>query len=146
MKFFTLIISATLLLTSSQAFSRDTKLMLSIDDAFQTSDFKDKLDPNIKFYFGDQKYSTSKQSYGTFVSNKKTNGVGKSDERACRWVFLSALLSLQERAKTEGGDSLVNVISYYKKNKMSSETEFECHAGNIMVGVALQGKVVKLGK
>ena len=84
------------------------------------------------------------KSYGKFVSNKKTNAFGKSDEAACEWVLLSAMLSLQDRVKAEGGNAVININSYYKKNTVSSETEYECHAGAIMAGVALQGEVVKI--
>ena len=146
MKFLTVILTTALFLISSQAYSRDSKIMFSIEEAFASDDFKEKLDPDVQFFFGDQQYPKSADSLGTFASNKKTNAFGKSDEKACRWVFLSALISLQERVKNEGGNAVVNIVSYYKKNVVSSETEFECHAGNIMAGVALQGKVVKLAK
>jgi len=60
--------------------------------------------------------------------------------------MISALKELAERAKTEGGDAVVDIVSYYKKNVFSSATEYECHAGNIVAGVALKGRVVKLAK
>jgi hypothetical protein len=37
-----------------------------------------------------------------------------------------------------------NIVSYYNKKVMSSATEFECHAGAIMAGVALKGDFVKI--
>lgn len=140
------LITTSLLLVAPEAFSRDSKLMFSIDEAMQSADFKERLDPNIRLYFGTQKHSKTLKSYGNFTTNKKTNAFGKSDGEACRWVFLSALLTLQERAKTEGGNAVVNIVSYYKKEKNSSNTEFECHAGAIMAGAALNGDVVKLAK
>ena len=76
-------------------------------------------------------------------SNKKANGVGKSDQAACNRAFLSALLSFQDRAKREGGDKVVNITSYYYKHDFSSETEFECGTGNIMSGVTLRGYIAK---
>lgn len=145
-KTFTLILTTTLLLISSQAYSRDTKHMLSIEEVFQSEDYKEKLDPEIQFYFGKQKHSKVTRSFGKFATNKKTNAFGKSDEKACRWVLLSALISLQERAKNEGGNAIINIVSYYKKHINSSETKVECHAGAFLAGVALQGKVVRLAK
>ncbi len=68
----------------------------------------------------------------------------KSDEKACNWAFLSAMIALRDRALNEGGNAVVNIKSNYKQNEMSSNTEFECHAGAIMSGVALKGTVVKL--
>lgn len=124
--------------------ARDTKHMLSISDAMASADFQEKLDSNIKMYFGDQPYPKAIKKMGNFTTNKKTNAFGKSDERACNWVFLSALLALQERAKAEGANAVVNIASYYKKNKVSSSSEFECHAGTIMAGVALNADVIKI--
>lgn len=124
--------------------ARDTKHMLPIDDALASPAYEGKLNPDIKLYFGDQSHGRVAQKYGDFVSNKKTNAFGKSDKKACEWVLLSALISLQERALSEGGNAVVNIRSYYKKNEVSSATQYECHAGAIMAGVALKGTVVKL--
>lgn len=146
MKLLITILTTTLLLVAPEAFSRDSKLMFSIQDAMQSADFQERLDPNIRLYFGTQNHPRKSQSLGNFTTNKKTNAFGKSDGEACRWVFLSALLTLQERAKTEGGNAVVNIISYYKKEKNSSNSEFECHAGAIIAGVALNGDVVKLAR
>lgn len=144
MKHFAILLALSLSLLSTQAHSRDTKHMLSIQEAMQTPVFQEKLDPSIRLYFGDQKTPKILKSLGNYSSNKKTNAFAKSDEEACKWVLLSALLSLQERAKAEGGDAVVNIASYYKKNVYSSNTTYECHAGAIMAGVALTGTVVKI--
>lgn len=146
MKLFTACLSVFLILMSPQAQSRDTKHMFSIAEALQSPDFKERLDQNVRLYFGDQKHPKVAHSSGDFSTNKKTNAFNKSDEEACRWVLLSALLSLQERAKNEGGNAVINIASYYKKNKVSSNNQFECHAGAIMAGVALTGEVVKLAQ
>lgn len=144
MKSITLLLSVMMLCFSTNAFSRDTQHMLPINKAFESKGFDEKLDPNIKFYFGNQKHPQVAKSLGRFSTNKKTNAFAKSDEEACQWVLLSALISLQERAKTEGGDAVINIYSYYKKNTVKSNTEYECHAGALMAGVALTGEVVKL--
>jgi len=141
----TLLLS-TLLLAAPHAHSRDTKHMFSIQDAMQSADFQERLDPEIRFFFGNQKHPRVRKSFGNVATNKKTNAFNKSDEDACRWVLLSALLSLQERAKKEGGNAVINIASYYKKNKVSSRDQYECHAGAIMAGVALTGEVVTLAK
>ncbi|MBQ0785633.1 MAG: excinuclease ATPase subunit [Amphritea sp.] len=146
MKLLITVLTTTLLFVAPEAFSRDSKLMFSIQDAMQSADFQERLDPSIRFYFGTQNHTKTLQSYGNFTTNKNTNAFGKSDGEACRWVFLSALLTLQERAKTEGGNAVINIVSYYMKEKNSSNREFECHAGAIMAGVALNGDVVKLAR
>jgi hypothetical protein len=142
---FSVLIIATLAF-SNQAFARDSKLLLSIEEAFQSADFKERLDPTIKFYFGDQKHGKVISSHGNFVSNKKTNAFNKSDEEACQWVLLSTLLSFQKRVKAEGGNAVINLESYYKKNSFKSNSQYECHAGAIMAGVTLKGDVVKLAQ
>jgi uncharacterized protein YbjQ (UPF0145 family) len=128
----------------SNGFARDTKHMLSISEAMNSTDFQSRLDKNIKLYFGDQDYGKASKTMNTFVTNKKTNAFNKSDEEACRWVFLSALLELQERARKEGANAVVNIESYHKKNVHRSSETYECHAGALIAGVALRGTLVKL--
>lgn len=133
-------------LSSGSAAARDDRIRLSIADAMATADAVAKLNRGIQFFFGDSAYPAVERSVGTFVSNKKTNGFGYSDEKACQRAFLSAMLSFQDRAIRDGGDAVIKVTSYYKSATFSSATEFECGAGATIVGVALRGEVVKLKK
>ena len=144
MKYFTILLATTLVLIAPQAQIRDTKHMFSIQQALESNDFKQKLDTNVRLYFGNQKHPEKKNYFGQFSSHKKTNSFNKTDSYACQWVLLSALLSLQERAKKEGGNAVINIASYYNKNTVSSEKEYECHAGAVIAGVALIGDVVTL--
>ncbi|HEY2987664.1 MAG TPA: excinuclease ATPase subunit [Candidatus Binatia bacterium] len=126
------------------AYARDTKLLLPIAEALAVKDAEQKLDGSVKFFFGTQPHPKIITKLGSDVSNLKTNAFNKSDERACNWVFLSTMLALEKRAKQLGANAVVNIISYYKKVPMSSTTEFECHAGGILAGVALKGDFVKI--
>lgn len=146
MKLITAFVALAVLAVSPIAHSRDTKHMLSIEEAMQSELFKTELDSAIRFYFGAQKHPKVAKNFGSFSSNKKTNAFNKSDEEACRWVFLSAMKSLQDRVRREGGNAVINIASYYKKNIVRSDTEYECHAGAIIAGVALTGEVVKLAE
>jgi uncharacterized protein YbjQ (UPF0145 family) len=110
----------------------------------QVADSQEKLEGTVKFYFGDQKHPKVLSKLGSDVSNRKTNAFGKADEKACNWAFLSALVALEKRATELGANAVVNVVSYYKKDTFSSQTEFECHAGALMAGVALKGDFVKI--
>lgn len=139
---FTLLIGGLALAAGAQA--RDTQHLLSIEEAMATPAARERLAPNIRFVFADASHGEVVAEHGNYVTNKKTNAFNKSDEEACRWVMLSALLSLQERVKAEGGNAVINIESYYKKNPMASRSEYECHAGAIMAGVALRGDVVTL--
>lgn len=120
--------------------------MWSIGDALTTTAAKEKLDPTIKLYFGDQKHPKISKEHGEWKTNKKTNGVNKSDREACEWVFLTAILEMQERARKEGGNALVNIKSNYRNIERGSETEYMCGSGALMSGVALKGRAVLLAK
>ena len=126
--------------------ARDTKYLLPIAAALEVKDAKTRLDGSVKFFFGNQETPKVLAKLGTDVTNLKTNAVGKSDEKACNWVFLSALLALEKRAKQLGANAVVNIVSFYKKEVMSSATEFECHAGAVIAGVALRGEFVKIAE
>jgi hypothetical protein len=103
-----------------------------------------QLDGSIKFYLAGQPTPKVLEKKGEFVSNKKTNAFAKSDDKTCRHAALSALISLQERARQVGANAVVNVVSYYKKVDVSSPTEYECHVGALMSGVAFKGTMAKI--
>lgn len=141
-KFFLAMLAGLLLAGTVEA--RDSRHMLSIEQALATADARAKLDGDIQFLFGRGADGEVAQRHGEFTANRKTNAFNKSDAEACNWVFLSAMLTLQERARKEGGNAVVNIRSYYKKNEIDSSTEFECGAGALVAGVALKGEVVTL--
>ena len=134
------------LLSSTSVYARDDQKMYLLEDAINTQAAKDKLDPSIKLYFGSQKHPDIASERGEWKTNKKTNGFNKSDKEACEWVFLSAVLELQERAQKEGGNAVIGIKSNYKNIERSSESEYMCGSGALMSGVALKGTVVKLAK
>ena len=118
--------------------------MFPLADALGNEHAKEKLDGSVKFYFGNQKHPKVAKKFGEFMSNKKTNAFNKTDKFACEWAFLSAMLSFQDRAKKLGGNAVINLRSYYKKNEISSASEYECGAGGIIAGVTFLGEVVRL--
>jgi len=135
---------ALVLAVASSADARDDRLKFAVADAMKTSDAKAKLDGSVKFYWGKQKVPGGAKMMGTFTSNKKTNFFNKSDQEACNWAWLSAMVALQDRAKREGGNAVVNIHSVYRNQDFVSEKEFECGAGSVTGGVALRGTVAKL--
>jgi hypothetical protein len=124
--------------------ARDTDYKLKIDEVLQSADGQAKLKPDVKFFFGSQKAPSGKTLESNYVANPKTNSFNKSDEAACRWAMLSALIDLQQQARRQGGNAVVNIVSYYKKDEFSSPTDYDCHAGAFVAGVALKGDIVKL--
>lgn len=132
------------LLASHPAQARDTKLHPQIAAVLSDPDFKQKLGGDIAFYFANQPAPVGK-TLGEYVTNRKTNSFGRPDEEACRWAMLSALIELRDRAKSLGGNAVINIVSYYKKNTYASPTDYECHAGDFVAGVALKGTVAVVG-
>lgn len=129
---------------STSSFARDDIGSYSIENALSSEAAKAKLGTDIKFYFGEQKHPKVLSDFGEFKTNKKTNAFNKTDEEACDWVFLSAMIALKDRAVKEGGNAVVDIKSNYKNNLTSNEKTFQCGAGTMVAGVALTGKVVKL--
>jgi citrate lyase gamma subunit len=120
--------------------------MFPLEDALNTPAAKEKLDSSVKLYFGNQNHPKVAKVIGEWGTNKKTNAFNKSDKEACEWVFLSAILSMQERARSEGSNAIINIKSNYKSIETSSETEYMCGAGAVIAGVAFKGEFVKLAK
>ncbi len=145
-RFLPLTLTLAALAASTGAFARDDQRMHPLEEALTSEAAKDKLDPSIKLYFGNQKHPDVIKEFGEWKTNKKTNGFNKSDKEACEWVFLSAVLELQERAQKEGANAVINIKCNYKNNERSSETEYMCGSGALMSGVALKGTVVKLAE
>lgn len=139
---FAVALVATAMVHNAQA--RDTEYNLPIADAMQDAELKRHLGNDVAYFFGGQPTPAIAKTFGEFVTNKKTNSVGRPDIVACRWAMLSALLQLRERAKQLGADAVVDIISYYKKDATSSTTTYVCHAGAVIAGVALRGTFVKL--
>ena len=98
------------------------------------------LNPNIRLHFASGPVASTPNTY---VSNKKTNAFNKDPSQSCQIAFLSALISLQKRAVQEGGNSVVNIHSYYKKQPYYSNQNYYCQDGYLMSGVALRGTVVR---
>jgi uncharacterized protein YbjQ (UPF0145 family) len=141
----TLIALVLVLGSTSGGFAHDAIENFSIKGALATPDAKEKLDPKIKLYFGNWKHGAVVKSIGEWKSYKKSNGVGRANEVACQRAFLSAAISLQERATKMGGNAVINIKSDYDNKKTSSDTTYVCGSGTLMSAVALIGTVVKTG-
>lgn len=114
---------------------------LPISEAMSSNVVQTNLSSEVTFHFG--KNNTQGKEIGTWVSNKKTNKVGKSIKESCYRAFASAIISLQARAIKENANKVAKIHSYYKKVPFYSNEYFRCDVGNIMSGVALRGTVMK---
>ena len=132
------------LLVAGPADARETRHKFPIESALAKAQASGQLAPGIKLYWGTQKHAKPTAQLGPTRTNKKTNFFNKTDQEACDWAFLSSMKALSAYAQRVGGNAVVNIRSNYKNVEFSSETEYECGAGNVTGGVALIGDVVKL--
>ncbi len=138
-----IVTSVFLLMLSQVSIARDDIGDYSVANVLSSEQAKQKLG-GIKYYFGGQQHSKVLKRYGVFSTNKKTNAFGKSDQEACEWVFLSAMIQLKEKALSLGANAVINIKSNYKGNLTTSDETFKCGAGAIIAGVALQGEFVTI--
>jgi hypothetical protein len=131
-------------LGAEPAFARDTVSTYPIDQALHSE--PGKVGDDIALYFAGQSHPRVDKTMGEFSTNKKTSAFARSDVDACQHVFISAVQELQERARKEGGNAVINIKSNYKKDVRESATEYTCGAGAVVAGVALKGDVVTLHK
>jgi hypothetical protein len=97
----------------------------------------------VKFFFGNQP-APAGQKITEYIANDRQHFHGLSDEGACRATLISALAEMRDHAIREGGDAVVGIVSYFRRQTFSSPTDFECHAGSNGVFVSLLGNIVKL--
>lgn len=129
---------------ATPALARDTRYTLPFAEVLAMPEAKTELDGSVAFYLAGQKTPKVINKMDEGVSNRKTNGVGKEDQVGCRWAALSALKAFQETAKQKGANAVIDIESYYKRNSFKSATEYECHAGAVIIGVALKGTYAKV--
>jgi uncharacterized protein YbjQ (UPF0145 family) len=139
-----MLIVAALMAASFSASAADQMIKFPIAGAMAVNDAQSRLGDTVKFYFADQPTPPVLSKITSDKTSQRTNGFGKSAEKACNWVFLSAMLALQKRAHEVGANAVINIVSNYKDVEMASQTEFECADGAIMAGVALKGDFVKV--
>ena len=136
--------AVALLAMSPVAAARETLHNFSIEAALAKAQANGQLAPGIKLFFGAQKHAKPTAQLGPARTNKKTNFFNKTDQEACDWAFMSSMITLTQYAQRVGGNAIVNIRSNYKNNAFSSETEYQCGAGNVTGGTAFIGDVVKL--
>lgn len=142
-----MLVAVAVLLTPAAiptAQAADDLVMITVSEAMATPDYQQALDGSVKFYFGNSPHPPVAQTYGERVTNRKTNGFAKTAGDACRWVLLSALIALQDEAKSLGGNAVINIESYFKRRAVSNDTQAECYKGFFIASVALKGDIVKL--
>jgi cell wall-associated NlpC family hydrolase len=137
------LLTATLLPGISQA--RDTTHFLDFNSVVAEAVQAGRLDGTVKFYLaGNTPAGQVTVINPNVTTSQKTNAFNKTDEEACRWALQSALIRLQNAAKSAGANAVVDIASNYKNKEYKDSAKYECHAGALMAGVALKGKVANV--
>ncbi len=131
-------------LASTPAIARDTMYMVPLKDVLEMPEAKAKLDGSVRFYLKGQTTPKILEQLSEDSSNKKTNGVGKDDLEGCKWAALSALIAFQDGARKHKANAVIDLVSNYKKSVKVNAAEIECHAGAVVIGVALKGRYARI--
>lgn len=136
----------------SLCFGANGARYFSLDEAFETSEFKNSLDANIKYEFGSGSSANIIRSgftarQGAYLKDVSlgVNGTPKpielAEKMACQKALLKALLRFERRAKKMGASKVVNIISYYHQTKFDDKNKFMCWMIDDVARVSLQGDV-----
>jgi hypothetical protein len=128
------------------AFARNNAVTVTLESVLEMPEAKAKLDGSVKFYLAGSPTPKVLKKFGEDTSNAKTNAFNKTPEEACRWNALSALLKLQEHAKRDGANAVVDIVSYRDHVDFKSATEVQCSDGAFLGGIALKGTYATVGK
>ncbi|MDR0247313.1 MAG: hypothetical protein LBI16_02815 [Burkholderiales bacterium] len=123
----------------------DVKYVIPVQQAIEKGKAEGLLSNDIKFYFSGQSHSAIETTLTEdFVAHKEIKRGNRDEEKVCSELVLSALNQLQERARSEGGNAVINIVSFFKKRSFKSENLYECYIGRVKASVTLKGDIVKL--
>lgn len=131
----------------SSAYGADTLVKYPVKESMEIEKVQNLFaDGDISFYWGNTSHGKVTKKFGSYKTSKRTNAFAKDRSQACAWAMASALKALRDRARKEGGNAVINIVSNIKNNEESSETAYSCLAGKVMVNVALKGTVATVQK
>jgi hypothetical protein len=141
-KSFLLALTGLLALQMQVAIAKDAFVDLPVEGAAAAGDATPL--PDVPYFMAGQTHPAVVKTLGEYNSNKSSNAATKSTEASCSRAFMSAIISLQERAKKEGGNAVIDIKSITKHNDLVSATQFRCADGAFASNVALTGTVATL--
>ena len=139
-------VSLLALVAAVPAFARNTAVTVTLESVLDMPEAKAKLDGSVKFYLAGAPTPKVIKKLGEDTSNAKTNAFNKSPEEACRWNALSALIKLQDKAKRDGANAVIDIVSYRDHEDFKSPTDLQCSDGAFLAGIALKGTYANVGK
>lgn len=133
------------LVAAAPAVARNTAVTVTLQSVLDMPEAKAKLDGSVRFFLAGTPTPNILKKFGEDTSNAKTNAFNKTAEEACRWNALSALIKLQDHAKRDGANAVVDLISYRDHEDFKSPTDLECSDGAFLAGIALKGTYANVG-
>lgn len=139
-----LALPVAMLLAPATASADDAVSTHLIASVVERPDFASQVE-GVRFYFGDTPHpAVARRIEPNATTSLRTRKFGRSNEEACQWVMMSALIQFRAHAQGVGGNAVVNIRSNWQNIEFSSRTEYQCAAGFLMAGVALKGDVVSI--
>lgn len=142
----TTLLAAIAAVVAVPAQARNTAVTVSLQSVLDMPEAKSKLDGSVAFYLVGAPTPKILKKLGEDTANAKTNAFNKTAEEACRWNALSALIKLQEHAKRQGANAIVDLVSYDHHENFTSPTDLQCSDGAFLAGIALKGTYANVGK
>jgi len=142
MKYYCLIALLSVFALVVNAAAEDRVLKFPVKHALTSKLAKDKMLDDVRIYMHGQGHPGVAKNFREYKSNKRSNG--RDDQEACDKAFISALISLQQRADREGGNAVVGIFSESNNKKTKSADSYSCLRGRSLAQVVLRGTVVRL--
>ena len=142
----TAVVAALLMARHAQAGGKAEKVEIKFDQAVK--DYEDKkgrrIDGSVKFFWADEK---APAKGGEELSARgMTMQRGEQEER-CAKALAQALVTFQERAKSEGHNAVVDIKTYYDGATFSgSRNKCLCIGGRSNTRTTVKGKLADIGK
>ena len=122
------------------------QVSIKYDDAVKNYEDKKgrKIDGSVKFYWADEKAPV--QGGEELSARGMTMQRGEQEER-CVKALAAALITFQERAKSEGKNAVVGITTYATATEKSgSRNNCLCIGGRSNTRTTVKGKLAQIGK
>jgi hypothetical protein len=139
-----LLVSLLAACAAAPAFARNDAVLVTLQSVLDMPEAAGKLDGTVKFYLAGAPTPKVEQKMGEDIANDKTNAFNKTPEFTCRWAALSALIKFQNKAKQQGANAVIDLVSFNNRVVSGSATEIECRDGALIGGISLKGSYAKV--
>jgi len=131
-------------LVAPPADARDEQRLFDLSFVLASTEFKDRFDDTVRFYWSGQETPPTEQAFAVHTSERKTFAPTRTERQACDESFIEALAALRDAARAAGANAVINIKSLYKNREFRSATQYECRIGYFAAGVTLEGKLARI--